>query len=157
MGARLGLLTSGHSSVPRSTHPPKVPQEQLCYGLEILQGVSGLLKTKIKLCKCQLPRCFGDFTPYTQPTHLPGDAGACSMVHMPWLGCGTPKPGVHSPQAHKQQGNVCWQARQIKNPGVCCVFVLLTEVAGPHSGTNLAMSQGTASAKEKIQLFHSVF
>lgn len=41
-------------------------------------------------------------------------------------------------------------------PAVCCIFLLLKEVAGPHPGTNLVMSQGTKFAKEKIQLFNSV-
>jgi len=41
-------------------------------------------------------------------------------------------------------------------PAACGVFLVLKEAAGPYPGTNLAMSQGTKFAKEKIQLFKSV-
>lgn len=133
---RAPRAAKGNSNVARSTHSLlqkspriKVPQEQLCYGMEILQGISGPLK-KIKLNRCQLVRCFGDFTRtctlHPAHTHCPGDAGACSVVHIPPLGFGTSKGRVPSPRAHKQWGNACLLARQItKKPSRCllCIFV----------------------------------
>lgn len=143
----------GNSNVARSTHSPlqksprtKVPQEQLCYGMEILQGISGPLK-KIKLNRYQLVRCFGEFTRtctlHPAPTHCPGNAGACSVVHIPPLGFGTSKGRVHSPQAHNGEMRAGWPGRSPRShPAVCCVFLLVKEVAGPHPGMDLDMSQG---------------
>lgn len=51
--ARAPHATRGNSNVSRNTRPPlqrrsqtKVPQEQVCYGMETLQGISGALKKK---------------------------------------------------------------------------------------------------------------